>query len=129
MASMIFYWPQEPISTIFKKPVTDGLTDRRTDGRTDIASYRDAWMHLKRKPTNLSQRSAEGEAEKRDERDEAGEKGVTEDAPPKRSGNGRTRRERLLDDDEQQRTPQLRDEQEVNDVKDWRRPKQGENVL
>ena len=27
---------------------TDGPTDGRTNGRTDKASYRDAWMHLKK---------------------------------------------------------------------------------
>ena len=30
-----------------KKVVTDGPTDRPTDGRTDTLSYRDGWTHLK----------------------------------------------------------------------------------
>ena len=33
---------------------TDGPTDRRTDSWTDKASYRDAWTHLKKIPTELN---------------------------------------------------------------------------
>ena len=32
---------------------TDRPTERQTDRRTDKASYRDAWMHLKRKKRNV----------------------------------------------------------------------------
>ena len=32
---------------VFEKRLTDPRMDRRTDGRTDKASYRDAWTHLK----------------------------------------------------------------------------------
>ena len=35
MGSMMFYWPQEPISAIFEKRVTDRHTDRHMDRRTD----------------------------------------------------------------------------------------------
>ena len=31
----------------FTKMVIDGPTEEPTDGRTDKASYRDAWTHLK----------------------------------------------------------------------------------
>ena len=47
MSSLMFYCPRVSISTIFEKRLTHGRTDRRTDGRTDKASYRDAWTHLK----------------------------------------------------------------------------------
>ena len=39
MGSLMFYCPQDSISAIFEK--------RLTDRRTDEASYRDAWTHLK----------------------------------------------------------------------------------
>ena len=48
MSSLMFCCPQNSISAIFEKRLTHGPTDRRTDGRTDKASYRDAWTHLKR---------------------------------------------------------------------------------
>ena len=47
MSSLMFGCPQNSISTIFEKRLTHGPTDQRTDGRTDKASYRDAWTHLK----------------------------------------------------------------------------------
>ena len=40
--------PKMTINDAKKLSVTDGPTDRRTDGRTDTPSYRDARTHLKR---------------------------------------------------------------------------------
>ena len=47
MSSLMFCYPQNSISAIFEKRVTDGPTDGRTDRRMDKAAYRDAWTHLK----------------------------------------------------------------------------------
>ena len=47
MSSLMFYCPKVFVSAIFEKRVTNRRTDGPTDGRTDKASYRDVWMHLK----------------------------------------------------------------------------------
>ena len=47
MSSLMFCCPQNSISAIFEKRVTDGPTHGRTDGPTDKASYRVACPQLK----------------------------------------------------------------------------------
>ena len=44
MGSLVFNCPQDTISAIFEKRVTDRRTHGRTDRRTDKASYIDAFL-------------------------------------------------------------------------------------